>query len=196
MVNPNNDLPPLFQPNDSNHDWKSNARILKGYYRRNFQIQGYKTAADILVDHVISKGREQDTLVYPIVFLYRHYLELLIKNIIENGVKYLNKGENPPNIHLLAELWEKAKNIINEIFEEEEGSQELEIDHYIKEFVEVDKYSQAFRYHKDTKGNELLEQTELINIRHFSECINKTGLYLENISDAIYDYLDRQNDSD
>jgi hypothetical protein len=43
---------------------------------------GYKEAADILVGHVESTGRRADKLGYPILFLYRHHLELVVKSLI------------------------------------------------------------------------------------------------------------------
>ncbi|MBD2629350.1 hypothetical protein [Trichormus variabilis] len=199
MTSQNNEFPPLFLPVDT--DWINNARIVNGHYRSEFYILGYKQAADILVNHVLSTGYDQDTLVYPIVFLYRHDLELLVKNIIENGAKYLDIEEKPKTNHYLDTLWTTAKGIINKIWEEkiwEEGEsyQELEIDHYIAEFIKIDKSSQAFRYHKDKEGKEFLELTEIINIQHFSDCINKISIYLEGVSAAIYHYLETQKDSD
>ena len=194
MTSQNNEFSPLFLPVDT--DWINNARIVNGHYRSEFYILGYKKAADILVNHVLSTGCDQDTLVYPIVFLYRHYLELLVKNIIENGAKYLDTEEKPQTNHYLDTLWSKAKAIINKIWEEGESSQELEIDHYIAEFIEIDKSSQAFRYHKNKEGKEFLELIEIINIQHFSDCINKISIYLEGVSAAIYHYLETQKDSD
>ena len=111
MTSQNNEFPPLFHPVDT--DWINNARIIKGDYRSEFYIRGYKKAADILVDHVLLTDSDLDTLVYPIVFLYRHYLELLVKNIIENGAKYLGIEEKPKTNHHLDTLWSKAKEIIN-----------------------------------------------------------------------------------
>lgn len=188
MTNQNNEFPSLFQPVDT--DWINNARIVKADYRIEFYIQGYKKAADILVNHVLSTGTDQDTLVYPIVFLYRHYLELLLKNIIENGAKLLDTEEEPKKNHHLDDLWNIAKSIINKIWEGDECDREIEIDHYIADFIEIDKSSQAFRYQKDKQGNKFLEATEIINIRHFYDCINKISSHLEGVSDAIYEYLD------
>jgi hypothetical protein len=84
---------------------------------------------------------------------------------------------------------------LNEIFEEQEedeNSQQLEIkiDRYIREFHEVDERSQNFRYHKDNKGKDGLEQIELINIQYVSYCINEISLYLE----GIRDYLNADED--
>ena len=47
----------------------------------NLYAEGYKQAGDLLVKHVMDTQSEQDILVYPIFFLYRHYIELRSKDI-------------------------------------------------------------------------------------------------------------------
>lgn len=42
---------------------------------------GYKEAGDLLLQYALNVGR-QNVLVYPIIFLYRHYIELQLKEII------------------------------------------------------------------------------------------------------------------
>src|ERR1039457_6840457 len=45
-------------------------------------IEGYRRGARLLVEHVNEHGRDQDYLVYPIIFLYRHHIELALKNLV------------------------------------------------------------------------------------------------------------------
>src|ERR1035441_6024903 len=42
---------------------------------------GYRMAANILAEHVRGQGCEA-VLFYPVVFLYRHHVELMLKNLI------------------------------------------------------------------------------------------------------------------
>lgn len=63
----------LFKPDI---DWKNNACLNFSHDMSEIYISGYKSAGDILVEHVKQKKRNQDFLVYPIGFLYRQYLEL------------------------------------------------------------------------------------------------------------------------
>jgi hypothetical protein len=53
--------------------------------------EGYKTAADILVKQVVEHSSHQDTLVYPIVFLYQQHIELRFKEIIREGLSLLDE---------------------------------------------------------------------------------------------------------
>lgn len=53
-------------------------------------INGYKTAGDYLVDYAVENS-QQDSLIFPIMFNYRQYIELLLKYICrqnQNDVDY------------------------------------------------------------------------------------------------------------
>lgn len=47
-------------------------------------IEGYKTAADMLLEQLYPDDPRLDLLVYPIFFLYRQFVELLLKKVYEN----------------------------------------------------------------------------------------------------------------
>jgi len=50
------------------------------FYKTDFHgyIDGYKKAGDYLIKTILDSGKnyERDTIVFPILFLYRQYLEL------------------------------------------------------------------------------------------------------------------------
>ena|SRR6185295_9290413 len=55
-----------------------------GYYQTDFPFrEGHRRGARRLAEHVCENVRDQDLLVYPIVFLYRHHVELALKRLIE-----------------------------------------------------------------------------------------------------------------
>jgi hypothetical protein len=45
-------------------------------------IHGYRIAAGLLVDRIRQRSSEQSFLFYPLVFLYRHCIELMLKRLI------------------------------------------------------------------------------------------------------------------
>ncbi len=65
---------------------------------------GYKDAADELVDRTRSDPITRNSLVYPIIFCYRHYLELTLKTMI---AQYGRAAGMKPiwNTHDLTKLW-------------------------------------------------------------------------------------------
>jgi len=154
-------------------------------------IEGYKISANRLVEYVNNEGKDQDFLVYPIVFLYRHHLELILKEIIYKGRLLLNKGNDHPKHHSIDKLWVGAKDIIKEVWKGNDDPDEFEfIDHFVKEFAKADPNSMSFRYSKDIKGQKTLKDLKYINLRHLSECINTMSDFLEGVRFGINEYLD------
>ena len=74
--------------------------------------EGYKNSADNLVDIALEKADNKtlDTYIFPILFLYRHSLEISLKLIYYGFFGKVPKG------HELDKLWEKVyDDVIKEI---------------------------------------------------------------------------------
>ena len=65
---------------------------------------GFLQAGDLLVEHVASTQMDQDSLVYPIMFSYRHYLELTLKMVIVDARSLLGHSGTYPTGHKPVEL--------------------------------------------------------------------------------------------
>ncbi len=179
---------PLFK---SDQDWRHNACINWMHDPLEAYIIGYKEAADGLVRKVIRTKLMQDTLVYPICFLYRQYIELRLKEIIRSGRELLNENGNFPQHHRIKTLWPTAKKILIEIFNDKDDTAELSFaEHVIMEFSNIDPESFSFRYPLDKSGNNPLEGTRYINLRHLSDCISKFAEVMDSASMGISVYID------
>lgn len=69
--------------------------------------EGYKNSADDLVDIAVSRKydiKTLDTYIFPIMFLYRHSLELSLKHIYQRCY-----GQIPSGGHDLLTLWASVK---------------------------------------------------------------------------------------
>src|SRR5437588_842958 len=106
-------------------------------------IHGFKHLADIGVENVLNKQQFQDTLVFSIVYCYRHYIELSLKEIIGDGYALLDHPDTFPQVHRLDKLWDLCKDIL--VKAGLEGPQEdLEtVDEYIRQFHNVDPKGEA-----------------------------------------------------
>ena len=91
-------------------DWQTNACLNWLNDPIELYATGYKEAGDRLVEFVLLNSRDQDFLIYPIVFLYRQYVELRLKEIIKEGLILLEEGNAFPKHHKIWELWCHAKN--------------------------------------------------------------------------------------
>ena len=131
-------------------------------------VDGYKAAADLLVDKIEGRAPE-DILVLPIVFMYRHHVELKLKYII-TAIDVLSQTQIPNLItHNLIALWNYVKVHLGCIrggpFDAEMIAS---LDHLITELSNLDPNSFRFRYSHDRDFNENDIPTS-INLRHFKE---------------------------
>lgn len=160
---------------------------------------GYKEAGDLLLKYALRSGR-QHVLVYPIIFLYRHYIELQLKEIIVNNRSYLGKSEPFPDYHNIDRLWEICKQDLIDIDEpllnqldqkryEEILSQYDALGKDVSQFSQWDPDSQHFRYPVDKKGNPIVLDLRSINLRELEELMRRISGLLGGISVGAYEYL-------
>lgn len=157
--------------------WKANACLGWSHDTMGLYIDGYRKAADKLVDETVESGTNQDILVFPISFLYRQYIELQLKQIISESHILLGEGATFPQHHKIDGLWNKAYSLMNRITKDHDNSikdyitnKDVQgINKIITEFVKIDPDSFSFRYPKDKKGNKNLEGIKYINLRKLHE---------------------------
>jgi hypothetical protein len=156
--------------------------------------QGYKRAAELLVEHVLNGNADLDTLIYPILFLYRQCLELQLKSLINRGSSLLDSPRRAPTTHNLNMLWADCKEILQIIFDNDDDRRSIiEIGNIVLQLSEVDPNAQAFRYPKDTKGNESLLGIGHINFKAVSDTIGATIDLLDGAETGISEYLQNKD---
>jgi hypothetical protein len=146
---------------------------------------GYLEAAKSLVNATSNKRGSLDTLVYPTVFLYRHYLELRLKSIIAEGEELLGGQGKRPSHHNLDLLWKTTRKIIEEVFSKEPKEPVEAVEECIGQFCNQDLQSFAFRYPVDKSGNRNLKEVNLLNVRQFREVMHRVSSFLESASCGI-----------
>jgi hypothetical protein len=111
---------------------------------------GYIEAGAALIEES-RKGRgTAHNLICPILFLYRHGLELAMKwVIIEYGG---HAGVSESTGHSLLALWERCRRVILQVGSDGEDEALLSVDALVREFHKLDPDGQAFRYATTTSG--------------------------------------------
>lgn len=131
--------------------WQKNMR--DGCYSFGY-INSYKEAGDILVERMIP-----DLLIYPIMFCYRQYLELLLKNIyVRNKTDEEYKDYVKSVSHNLVESWNYVKLILQNQISDKKITY---IEKVICLFNEIDSSSFTFRYEYDKKMNRNIDDKRI-----------------------------------
>ena len=107
---------------------------------------GFKRSVEILLESVKSTY-EVNTVIFPILFLYRHYVELSLKETIGYG-RYLDEQSKPlTGGHNLKNLWEEARKYIEKhVFEVIKAEELDKIEILIHEIHSIDPSSEGSRY--------------------------------------------------
>jgi hypothetical protein len=116
---------------------------------------GYKLAGDVLVQNLVGQPRDHDNLMYPILFCYRHFIEIALKEIIEAhgpwvGVSVLRKD------HKLPELWKLFMQITVAYHNDATDEAAATVAACIDEIAQVDPMAVAFRYARDRRTGALI----------------------------------------
>jgi hypothetical protein len=134
--------------------------------------KGYKNAANSIVESILEKGNFPDYDAYPVVFCYRHGIELYMKGIIYDTILILEFENHNELIcdliksHNLLKLYNNLKEILDKLYEEDK-SLKAELDNikiFLNEFDSIDNGSFSFRYPLNNNGKHNFNKTTLMNL--------------------------------
>jgi hypothetical protein len=145
--------------------------------------KAFKNAADLLVTYTEEITYERRNLVWPIVFCYRQYIELALKDVI-NGYGCRTEPKIKPiwNKHSFKILWPPYKQIIGSILSTTTADElpgVLVVESCIYEFEKIDDGSFTFRYPTDTQGLQIDIPFGSVDIFH-----------LRDVMERIYNFFD------
>ena len=139
-------------------------------------------AANAIYDTIESDTFRQNTLVYPMIFNYRQFIELQLKELSAIGNKYLYRENDFKEGHELKELWDEYRNnILKEINSNFDQAMLDNVERLIIEFVSEDPRSTNYRYPFKllaTKGAAASTRKASLNrdtldLKNFKETIDK-----------------------
>jgi hypothetical protein len=174
----------------------SNAVIGNEEIEWDLYCDGYSQAADALVEHFINNHGDNNSLyyhsqAYPILFLYRHYLELRLKELL---VAYGHLFGEPAKFdhHGLIALWRRARE--NHRRSSTESSQEIDADldvleEIINQFDQVDLNSESFRYPVRKDGKTVTLPPIQVDLQRLKEAMRWASYVLDGWSVGVDEYI-------
>lgn len=181
----------LFRSGDAWHD-----AILDVYHPSwSVYAEGYRLAADHVVDRALARRSERDFLIYPALFLYRQFLELSLKEIIFYAEE-LGEGTvgNRPAHHRLDALWKRLHGAIKGV---SDGSLNAALDvlrSTVIQFAELDPTSEAFRYPENKKGLPVERPTDRVSLPSLRDEMRNAATAIQVVSGGLSALLDRRQE--
>lgn len=157
--------------------------------------EAYREAARTLTRSLLRRrapSMSRDGGIIPILFLWRHYLEITLKALIADMRAY--KGQEPldlTNEHDLSVLWDKVG--LQELLSQDQMGQ---VEHAIASFSRADPKSQAFRYSATKKGARSAPGLEATDIRLLNRAMTTVSGLLETARWGIDGLLHQRREDD
>lgn len=141
-----------------------------------FMRDGYKSAADLMVQATGSDRPTRDVLVFPIIFNYRQFLELSLK--YQLAVFGPAVGIEPNwSSHDLAKLWSEFLVVLNLYGTDDPDEVDPVVGEIILEFAKIDPGSYSYRYPVDRKGNPLPVAYSKLHLPTLADVMNGVAGY-------------------
>src|SRR5690606_32555072 len=136
--------------------------------------EGYKKAGEMLWTFCNENKFYSNTLIYPLVFTYRQFLELRLKELIIMGYRYLNAEKDFADEHSLMKLWLTYRNEILISIENIDRKILDNVENIISQFNTEDPKSMCFRYPVTRAPNRKESiNRETIDLLNFKEVIDR-----------------------
>jgi hypothetical protein len=168
------------------------------------KFDSYAEAYHLAARRLFEKSTQEDLRdigACPVVFLYRHALELYLKEILINGQKILQlKGKEFRTVkqildkhgHKLSSLWKALKKLHKQL--DWEWEEQLDANgKIIQEFDMFDPESSSFRFPVTKRGDAALSQHFRFDLCYFCERLDKVIAKLEEISCGVAGVFDEMN---
>ena len=150
-----------------------------------FHAAGYRQAAEILLQRFLADpegtASERDTLVLPILFLFRHYLELRFKDIIVYGHVLSGQQAEWRHGHDLDTLWTEVLQLCGAVCGSAASADFVRVGECVSDLCQLDPASTSFRYPRDASGRPVFEHL-VIGLKALSATVASTGNFLDAVS--------------
>ncbi len=166
-------------------DWQNNAMLGWAPYPMDIYAAGYKDAADAILYALSERRTSLDSVIYPLVFLYRQGLELQIKLILPLARQLANSPAKEDHSHSLMPMWAELRTLLNELTPHACDQEVPAMEQFLHQLAEIDPQSFSFRYPEDKKGQLSLPDLHHINVRHLSEVMDSMFMLLSGIHSEL-----------
>lgn len=153
----------------------------------------FKEAAEILIDKIVADGNQarNDIFLFPVLYLYRHAVELKLKSLIWLGIalEFFEKDKVEDELagHNLARLWTKVRTLLVHFWPNGPEDDLKAVDSVINELHSSDPNGQMFRYDSDKNGKRYEHENlpEFIGLRQLKETMDGVFNLFDGSSDGL-----------
>lgn len=148
---------------------------------------GFRRAAEILAESMLAgiDHRDMDTVAFPYLNCWRHYIELQLKHLIVRCQTLLGKPVQRRGGHNIEQLWSELAPLLTAAYPDEELLDRRVVGRLITQLTMLDPDNQEFRYAQRRDGTSTLADVPPLDIVNFHDAMLGVANYLEAIDIAI-----------
>lgn len=135
-------------------------------YAIGYFIAGRKVAAAAAAQQL-----QIDLFVYPLVFLYRHAIELALKHLVTVLPPLYGEEVTYQATHKLLDNWTVVRGYLERSAEFGRAASIPAFEAILRDFVDLDPKGEAFRFPEERAGVPFLQSTTHINVEVFSRAM-------------------------
>lgn len=143
-------------------------------YSRGYFVAGARIVESLIKECATYPGSPSniDILIYPLVFTFRHAIELGLKHLTKMLANIFEVNPNLNPSHKLIDTWEFVQLHLNKLLTEQDDLDQVNIvDKILKDFVQLDSKGETFRYPEARDGTLHLQNMSVINVQVFGEAM-------------------------
>lgn len=166
-------------------------RLLFGPISEPFHAKAFKEAADLIVEELGIKRRRIDHLFFPVAYLYRHALEIQLKDMIrlgrDEGFFLSQDVRKMLGRHELLPLWRTVRRLLEHEWKGAPSAPLNGIERVVRQFDRADPDGQNLRYEldRDENPNRYEKIPKRISLKTLRRTMDATFKLLETCQ-AIY----------
>jgi hypothetical protein len=160
----------LFRP-DPNSELNACVGTNGGPYSFEQYAVGYFMAGRQVAAAAMADQMEIDVFVYPLVFLYRHAIELALKHLVTVLPSLYGAEGKYHATHNLLDNWRVARGHLERHPKLSRAASIPAFEAILRDFVEFDPKGEAFRFPEERAGVPFLQSTNHINLVVFAEAM-------------------------
>lgn len=165
-----------------------------GFARLVLMMEGYKKAADLMIEASTGGRYTRDILVFPIIFSYRQFIELSLKFHLATYGPSVGIEPNWRS-HDLEELWTAFMTMLDEYGTVDPDEVDPVVAEIILEFAKIDPASYAYRYPVDRQGNPLQIAYSEFHLPTLADVMNGVAGYFTGCDGYLHSMSSEQAES-
>jgi hypothetical protein len=158
-------------------DWHQTACVGWSIGRSYSRIRGFRKGASVIGGWVAANADEQDGLIYPYLSLWRHHIELVLKQAIEDLLVVTERPRERWHGHSLRSLWDRYWALAHDAgLADDAGGHCAAV---INELHDVDPAGDAFRYARRRDGTPTLAAWSNVSFEVMEDVLGRVANYLD-----------------